>query len=174
MQDKTTLRTESCSFAGIRPAMADLPYPPIQVSAKNPACASLLAIDYCGSVSELSAITQYQLCGQAAKRPYAPVDTGIPHPGGSGRQNDCRQYRSRTGGDPSVPDAYENDSGRPCKRGPCADHQGRGIPHFPAAFAVKQQYNPLHKYLQNYGKKRLIFSEEMLEHSEKECYNRWQ
>lgn len=59
MQDKTTLRTESCSFAGIRPAMADLPYPPIQVSAKNPACASLLAIDYCGFVSELSAITQY-------------------------------------------------------------------------------------------------------------------
>lgn len=26
---------------------------------KNPACASLLSIDYCGSVSELSAITQY-------------------------------------------------------------------------------------------------------------------
>ena len=59
MQDTTTLQTESCSFAGIRPVMADLPYPPIQVSAKNPAFASLLNIDYCGSVSELSAITQY-------------------------------------------------------------------------------------------------------------------
>lgn len=59
MQDTTTLQTESCSFAGIRPVMADLPYPPIKVSAKNPAFASLLNIDYCGSVSELSAITQY-------------------------------------------------------------------------------------------------------------------
>ena len=39
--------------------MADLPYPPIQVRGKNPAYANLLSIDYCGSVSELSAITQY-------------------------------------------------------------------------------------------------------------------
>ncbi len=39
--------------------MVDLPYPPIQVRGKNPAYADLLSIDYCGSVSELSAITQY-------------------------------------------------------------------------------------------------------------------
>lgn len=49
----------SCSFAGIRPFMMDLPYPPIQVCEKNLSYANLLSIDYCGSVSELSAITQY-------------------------------------------------------------------------------------------------------------------
>ncbi len=59
MHDSTTLLTNSCSFAGIRPAMADLPYPPICAKEKNPVYASLLSIDYCGSVSELSAITQY-------------------------------------------------------------------------------------------------------------------
>jgi len=53
------LLANNCNFAGIRPAMADLPYPPIQVTVKNQAYANLLSIDYCGSVSELSAITQY-------------------------------------------------------------------------------------------------------------------
>ena len=51
--------TNSCSFSGIRPAMMDLPYPPIQVTEKNPSYANLLSMDYCGQVSELSAITQY-------------------------------------------------------------------------------------------------------------------
>lgn len=51
--------TNSCSFAGIKPAMMDLPYPPVQVKEMNPSYANLLSIDYCGSVSELSAITQY-------------------------------------------------------------------------------------------------------------------
>lgn len=51
--------TNSCSFAGIKPIMVDLPYPPIQVRERNPSYANLLSIDYCGSVSELSAITQY-------------------------------------------------------------------------------------------------------------------
>lgn len=60
MMEKTTSPlSNSCSFAGIRPAMADLPYPPLQVKEKNPVYASLLSIDYCGSVSELSAIAQY-------------------------------------------------------------------------------------------------------------------
>ncbi len=59
MQEPTTSLTNSCSLAGVRPAIADLPYPPIRVREKNPAYASLLSIDYCGSVSELSAITQY-------------------------------------------------------------------------------------------------------------------
>ena len=49
----------TCSFSGIKPIMIDLPYPPVQVKEKNRAYADLLSIDYCGSVSELSAITQY-------------------------------------------------------------------------------------------------------------------
>lgn len=49
----------NCSFAGVQPIMMDLPYPPIQVREKNPAYANLLSIDYCGAVSELSAIIQY-------------------------------------------------------------------------------------------------------------------
>ena len=49
----------TCNFAGARPIMADLPYPPIQVREKNQAYADLLSVDYCGSVSELSAIAQY-------------------------------------------------------------------------------------------------------------------
>lgn len=48
-----------CNFAGIKPAMVDLPYPPTQVKARNLAYANLLSVDYCGSVSEMSAITQY-------------------------------------------------------------------------------------------------------------------
>lgn len=59
MQETTTSLTNTCNFSGIRPAMADLPYPAIQVKEKNLVYASLLSIDYCGSVSELSAITQY-------------------------------------------------------------------------------------------------------------------
>ncbi|MCM1430147.1 MAG: hypothetical protein NC180_07640 [Muribaculaceae bacterium] len=49
----------ACEFSGIRPAMAELPYPKLQVCGQNPAYAGLLSIDYCGPVSELSAITQY-------------------------------------------------------------------------------------------------------------------
>ncbi len=56
--EETVLRN-SCSFAGLKPIMMDLPYPPIQVREKNLAYANLLSIDYCGAVSELSAITQY-------------------------------------------------------------------------------------------------------------------
>ncbi len=44
---------------GIRPAMVDLPYPAIKVRGRNQAYANLLSVDYCGSVSELSALTQY-------------------------------------------------------------------------------------------------------------------
>lgn len=57
--EKECLLTNDCSFAGIRPAMADLPYPQIQAAGQNMVYANLLSIDYCGSVSELSAITQY-------------------------------------------------------------------------------------------------------------------
>lgn len=59
MEEKELSLTNTCSFAGIKPIMADLPYPPIRVSGKNPAYANLLGVDYCGQVSEMSAITQY-------------------------------------------------------------------------------------------------------------------
>ncbi len=59
IMEKECLLTNDCSFAGIRPAMADLPYPQIQAAGQNMVYANLLSIDYCGSVSELSAITQY-------------------------------------------------------------------------------------------------------------------
>lgn len=49
----------NCSMSGVKPAMLPLPYPPIQVWDKNQEYADLLSCDYCGSVSELSAITQY-------------------------------------------------------------------------------------------------------------------
>lgn len=52
-------RENTCSFAGIKPVMADLPYPPVRVERTDPGCAALLSADYCGATSELSAITQY-------------------------------------------------------------------------------------------------------------------
>ncbi len=51
--------TNDCSFISVKPAMMDLPYPPIQIKGKNQKYANLLSMDYCGSVSEMSAITQY-------------------------------------------------------------------------------------------------------------------
>ncbi len=51
--------TNNCSFAGVKPVMVDLPYPEIKVRRKNRNYADLLNVDYCGFVSELSAITQY-------------------------------------------------------------------------------------------------------------------
>lgn len=59
MEEKATLLTNTCNFASVKPIMMDLPYPPIQVQEKNQAYANLLSIDYCGSVSEMTAITQY-------------------------------------------------------------------------------------------------------------------
>ena len=59
MEEKRTPITNHCSFSGIKPIMMDLPYPEIQVKEKNQAYANLLSVDYCGSVSELTAITQY-------------------------------------------------------------------------------------------------------------------
>lgn len=59
MEEKASPIVNTCSFAGIKPIMVDLPYPQIQVKERNQAYANLLSIDYCGSVSELSAITQY-------------------------------------------------------------------------------------------------------------------
>ena len=59
MEQNKACLTNTCSFAGIKPIMMDLPYPPIQVSMENPAYENLLVMDYFGPVSELSAITQY-------------------------------------------------------------------------------------------------------------------
>ena len=59
MEEKKKALTGNCNFAGIRPAMADLPYPQIQVWGRNQTYANLLTIDYCGQTSELTAITQY-------------------------------------------------------------------------------------------------------------------
>lgn len=59
MVEKAAPLEMKCSFANSRPAMVDLPYPPLRAQCKNMAYANLLSVDYCGSVSELSAITQY-------------------------------------------------------------------------------------------------------------------
>lgn len=59
MEEREKTLTDSCSFMGIEPIMMALPYPPIAVQEKNMGYANLLSIDYCGSVSEMSAITQY-------------------------------------------------------------------------------------------------------------------
>lgn len=59
MEIKEKPIANNCSFAGVKPIMMDLPYPPIQVKEKNLFYANLLSVDYCGAVSELSAITQY-------------------------------------------------------------------------------------------------------------------
>ena len=59
MEEKSVVLTNDCSFINVKPIMMEMPYPPIQVSEKNQAYACLLSMDYCGSVSEMSAITQY-------------------------------------------------------------------------------------------------------------------
>lgn len=59
MDEQKKSMKNSCSFAGLKPAMVELPYPDIMVSGQNRFYADLLSFDYCGPVSELSAITQY-------------------------------------------------------------------------------------------------------------------
>lgn len=59
MEEKMTPLANNCSFVNVNPIMMELPYPPIQVREKNQSYANLLSIDYCGSVSEMTAITQY-------------------------------------------------------------------------------------------------------------------
>lgn len=79
MKEKASY-TNTCNFVGIKPIIVDLPYPPVEVKEKNPAYANLLSIDYCGSVSELSAITQYinnENCLAAENCPLAKTILGI-------------------------------------------------------------------------------------------------
>lgn len=49
----------NCSFGGVAPLNLPLPYPPIQAREQNQFYANLLTLDYCGSVSELTAAIQY-------------------------------------------------------------------------------------------------------------------
>lgn len=80
MEEKTGHIVNTCSFAGIKPIIMGLPYPTIQVKEKNQAYANLLSIDYCGSVSELSAIAQYinnENCLSARNCPLAKTILGI-------------------------------------------------------------------------------------------------
>lgn len=56
---KENVLVNTCDFRDVNPIMMALPYPPTQVKEKNQSYANVLSIDYCGSVSELSAITQY-------------------------------------------------------------------------------------------------------------------
>lgn len=59
MENKEKLLTSTCNFMDVKPIMMDLPYPPNRVREKNLNYADLLSIDYCGAVSEMSAIAQY-------------------------------------------------------------------------------------------------------------------
>lgn len=59
MRENKRISTDSCDFKNVRPIMRSAPYPPIQVYRENQEYAELLSHDYCGNVSELSAITQY-------------------------------------------------------------------------------------------------------------------
>ena len=59
MEERTKTLVDSCNFMSVKPIMMDLPYPPIQVREENQAYANLLTVDYCGFVSEMSAIMQY-------------------------------------------------------------------------------------------------------------------
>lgn len=59
MKEQVDSLTNTCSFMEVKPVMMELPYPPIKVKEQNQAYANLLSMDYCGSTSEMSAITQY-------------------------------------------------------------------------------------------------------------------
>lgn len=80
MEGKTKTLENTCSFANVRPILMDLPYPPIQVQKENLAYANLLSIDYCGAVSEMTAITQYinnENRMSSEKCPLAKIILGI-------------------------------------------------------------------------------------------------
>lgn len=59
MEQSIKTLVNSCDFSNVKPAIMALPYPPIQVREQNKDYAMLLGNDYCGAVSEMSAITQY-------------------------------------------------------------------------------------------------------------------
>lgn len=59
MSENENKLMNTCNFMSVNPILMALPYPPIQVTEKNQQYANLLSVNYCGYVSELSAITQY-------------------------------------------------------------------------------------------------------------------
>ncbi len=59
MEEEKGLLVNDCELAGVKPVMMALPYPPVRVREKNVGYANLLSADYCGAVSEMSAIMQY-------------------------------------------------------------------------------------------------------------------
>lgn len=48
-----------CNVSGIKPALMDLPYPPVRVRERNQNYADLISVSYCGTISEMSATMQY-------------------------------------------------------------------------------------------------------------------
>lgn len=80
MNENKRALVNECNFTNVRPIMMDLPYPPIQVQEQNPVYANLLCADYCGAVSEMSAITQYinnENRMSAQRCPLAQIILGI-------------------------------------------------------------------------------------------------
>lgn len=59
MENNAYPKTNDCDMSGLRPALMGLPYPPVKVEEPNGSYADLLSVDYCGAVSEMSAIAQY-------------------------------------------------------------------------------------------------------------------
>lgn len=59
MNEKEHILQNSCSFGGVAPLNLPLPYPEIRVKEQNQFYADLLTLNYCGSVSELTAALQY-------------------------------------------------------------------------------------------------------------------
>lgn len=59
MKENGNTLVNHCDLRDVTPIMMALPYPPTQVRERNQGYANLLSINYCGAVSEMSAITQY-------------------------------------------------------------------------------------------------------------------
>ena len=59
MARKLKIMENTCGFDNVKPIMVDYPYPETKVKAQNQMYANLLSNDYCGTTSEMSAITQY-------------------------------------------------------------------------------------------------------------------
>lgn len=59
MEEREALLRNTCDTRDVEPIMMSLPYPEVKVREKNLTYANLLSIDYCGSVSEMSAVMQY-------------------------------------------------------------------------------------------------------------------
>ena len=59
MEEKIRGLVSGCNFSSVKPVMMELDYPVVRVRERNLGYADLLGVDYCGAVSEMSAIAQY-------------------------------------------------------------------------------------------------------------------